>query len=51
MQSRGTRPPRRESDRAACGRQKLDRGLAFGPVFCFVEKEQCGVTAGPRPLR
>jgi hypothetical protein len=40
-----------ESDRAACGRRKLDRGLAFGPVFCFVDKEQCGVAAGSRPTR
>jgi hypothetical protein len=28
-----------ESNRAACGRRKLDRGLAFSPVFRFVGKE------------
>jgi hypothetical protein len=32
--SRGVRP------------SELDRGLAFGPVFCFVDKERCRVTAG-----
>jgi len=32
----------RERSRGACGRRKLDRDLAFGLVFCFVEEEQCG---------
>jgi hypothetical protein len=45
------RRPQDEGDRAACGSRKLDRGLAFGLVFCFVDKEQCGVTAGPRPFQ
>jgi hypothetical protein len=36
-------------DRPARGRRKLARGLVLGPVFCFVEREPCGITAGPRP--
>jgi hypothetical protein len=48
MRSLDVRRLHDESNRAAYGSRKLDRALVFGPVFCFVDKEQSGLTAGSR---